>query len=152
MCPYFTLIFLVSTFYWSYAVSTAVNIINRLPTPILNNSTPWEVLFKSKLDPTHLRSFGCIYFPLLRPYNTHKLLPHTSTCIFLGYPAQSKGYIFQDSITLMKSEFLSPYPLPTGPSHDTSLHSTLAHTSIPLMLTQTPTFVSCPSPDSHLAQ
>ena len=85
--------------YWSYVVSTVVHIINRLLTPSLNNSTPWEVLFKSKLDLTHLRSSGYIYFPLLRPYNAYKLLPHTSPCIFLGYPAHLKGYICQDSLT-----------------------------------------------------
>ena len=85
--------------YWSYVVSIAVHIINRLPTPILNNSTPWEVLFKSKPDLTHLRSSGYICFPLLRPYNAHKLLPHTSPCIFLGYLAHLKGYICQGSLT-----------------------------------------------------
>lgn len=55
--------------------------------------SPWEVLYKSKPDITHLRTFGCACFPLLRPYNTHKLQPHTKPCIFLGYPAYSKGYI-----------------------------------------------------------
>ena len=52
----------------------------------------------------------------------------------------------------MKNEFLSPHPLPTGPSQDPNLHSPSAHTPIPLILTQSPTFVSCPSSDSHLAQ
>jgi len=41
----------------------------------------------------HLRIFGCACFPLLKPYNTHKVQPKTSTCIFLGYAGQYKGYI-----------------------------------------------------------
>ncbi|CAL2258842.1 unnamed protein product [Prunus armeniaca] len=44
-------------------------------------------------DITHLRVFGCACFPLLKPYNTDKLQPKTSTCVFLGYAGQYKGYI-----------------------------------------------------------
>ena len=123
--------------YWSYAVSTAVHIINRLPTPILQNSTPWEVLFKYKPEITHLRSFGCVCFPLLRSYNTHKLLPHTTPCIFLGYPTHTKGYICQDPITSQiyisrhvhfnEEEFISPPSLPTGTSVDPSPTPTPTH-------------------------
>ena len=85
--------------YWSYAVSTAVHFINRLPTPNLHNQSPQKVLFLSKPYITHLRTFGYVCFPLLRPYNTHKLQPHTTPCIFLGYPALTKGYICKDPIT-----------------------------------------------------
>lgn len=103
--------------YCSYAVSTATHIINRLPTPLLHNKSPWEVLFHSKPDLLHLRTFGCTCFPLLRPYNKHKLQPYTKPCIFLGYPTHSKGYICLDPCTLRiyismhvlfnESEFLS---------------------------------------------
>ena len=79
--------------YWSYAVSTTTHIINRLPTPVLHNKFPWELLFHSKPDLYHLRTFGYTCFPLLRPNNIHKLQPHTKPCIFLGYPAYFKGYI-----------------------------------------------------------
>ena len=139
--------------YWSYAVSTVVHIINRLPTPNLKNSTPWEVLFNSKHDLTHLRTFGCICFPLLRPYNAHKLLPRTTSCIFLGYPAHTKGYICQDPLTSQvyisrhvrfnESEFLYPQPLSTVPFVDPSLNPTQPpHISIPLVTTQCPLFTS----------
>ena len=36
---------------------------------------------------------------LLRPYNSHKLQPHTKPCLFLGYPTHSKGYICLDLTT-----------------------------------------------------
>ena len=48
--------------YWSYAVSTATYIINKLPTPLLHTKSTWEVLFHSKLDLLHLRTFGCTCF------------------------------------------------------------------------------------------
>ena len=85
--------------YWSYAISTVVHIINRLPTPTLNNQTPWELLFLTKPDTSHLKTFGCVCFPLLKPYNSNKLQPHITSCIFLGYPPYTKGYICLNPIT-----------------------------------------------------
>uniref|UniRef100_A0A2N9FIB4 Uncharacterized protein n=1 Tax=Fagus sylvatica TaxID=28930 RepID=A0A2N9FIB4_FAGSY len=67
--------------------------LNRLPTPKLSNKSPWEKLFHKPPDLTHLRTFGSLCFPYLRPYNHHKLQPRTTPCIFLGYPAHTKGYI-----------------------------------------------------------
>uniref|UniRef100_A0A2N9E3A6 Integrase catalytic domain-containing protein n=1 Tax=Fagus sylvatica TaxID=28930 RepID=A0A2N9E3A6_FAGSY len=86
--------------YWSYAVSTAAHLINRLPTPILHNKTPYDMLFHTAPDLTYLKSFGCQCFPLLTPYRAHKLHPKTTPCVFLGYPTNSKGYLCLDPVTL----------------------------------------------------
>ena len=112
------------TSYWSYAISTAIHIVNRLPTPNPQNLTHWELFFHSTPDITHLRTFGCTCFPLLKPYNNHKLQPHTTSYIFLGYPTYSKGYICLDPITsriyisrhvlFNEIEFLSPLSLSFG--------------------------------------
>ena len=120
--------------YWSYAVTTATHIINRLPTPWLHHKSPWELLFNSLPDLAHLGTYGCTCFPLLRSYNIHKLQPHTKPCIFLGYPAYFKGYIclepflfvytYQDtSYSMKKKKNLSPEspPLFNGPSASSSL-------------------------------
>ena len=56
-------------------------------------------MFLTKPNISHLKTFGCIYFSLLRPYNSHKLQPHTTSCIFLGYLAYTKGYICLNPIT-----------------------------------------------------
>jgi hypothetical protein len=85
--------------YWSYALATANHLINKLPTPLLNMSSPWEQLHNVKSDLSYLKTFGCKCFPLLSPYNTHKLQPKTTPCIFLGYPPTTKGYLCQDPIT-----------------------------------------------------
>ena len=76
--------------YWAYAISTVVHLINRLATPLLHNLSPWELLFQAKLDLLLLKVFRCTCFPLLKPYNTQKFQPHTSPCVFLGYPLYSK--------------------------------------------------------------
>ena len=85
--------------YWSYAVSTATHLINRLPTPNLHHHTPYETLFHTPPDLTHLKSFSCQCFPLLTPYRAHKLHPKTILCVFLGYSTNSKGYLCLDPVT-----------------------------------------------------
>jgi hypothetical protein len=54
--------------YWDDAFSTACYLINRMPTPVLKNRSPFELLFKCKPDYTFLRTFGCACWPNLRPY------------------------------------------------------------------------------------
>ncbi|KAE8667725.1 hypothetical protein F3Y22_tig00112383pilonHSYRG00494 [Hibiscus syriacus] len=83
--------------FWSYAVCTAVHLINRLPTSILQDRSPYEMLYTKKPDYNYLRVFGCCCFPHLRPYNNHKLSYRSSQCVFLGYSTQHKGYQSMDS-------------------------------------------------------
>ena len=86
--------------YWFYAVLTAAHLINKLPTLNLSNKSPWESLFHTKPTLTHLRAFGSQCFPLLTPYNKHKLQHKSVPCIFLGYPFNSKGYTCLDPSSL----------------------------------------------------
>jgi hypothetical protein len=51
----------------------ATYLINRLPTKILDFSSPLEWLFQEKPHYSGLRTFGCACWPNLRPFNTHKL-------------------------------------------------------------------------------
>jgi hypothetical protein len=59
--------------YWDEAFLAATYLINRLPTKVLQFSTPLELLFKEKPNYDGLRTFGCACWPNLRPFNTHKL-------------------------------------------------------------------------------
>ena len=76
---------------------TSVFIMNQLPTPILNNTSPYEKLFIKWPDYTLLRIFGCKCFPLLRPYTSHKLEFISKVCIFLRY--SHVGYRCLDLVT-----------------------------------------------------
>jgi transposase InsO family protein len=59
--------------FWDEAMLAAVYLVNRLPTKVLNNSTPLERLHNKKSDYTALLIFGCACWPHLRPYNNQKL-------------------------------------------------------------------------------
>lgn len=78
--------------YWDEAFLAATYLINRLPTKVLNFSSPLETLFQEKPNYTGLRTFGCSCWPNLRPFNTHKLQFRSKQCVFLGYSNLHKGF------------------------------------------------------------
>jgi hypothetical protein len=85
--------------FWVDAFLTAIFLINRLPTPILNHESPYSKLFQRSPDYSQLRSFGCVCYPLLRPYSSHKLAFRSKICLFLGYSSHHKGYRCYDPVS-----------------------------------------------------
>jgi hypothetical protein len=75
----------LSNKYWVDAFLTAMYIINRLPTPTLQNASPYSKVNNREPNYKKLRIFGCLCYPLLRPYGLHKLEFRSKPCIFLGY-------------------------------------------------------------------
>lgn len=78
--------------FWDHAFLTATYLINRLPSPSLNNKSPFFLLKFQFPDYKFLKCFGCACFPFLRPYNSQKVDFHSKECIFLGYSPSHKGY------------------------------------------------------------
>jgi transposase InsO family protein len=78
--------------YWPLAFHTATYLINRQPTPLLQNKSPFEALFGQKPNYLKLKTFGCICYPFTRPYNTHKLQPKSIPCVFIGYSLAQNAY------------------------------------------------------------
>ncbi|KAL6331789.1 hypothetical protein AAG906_020131 [Vitis piasezkii] len=64
--------------FWVDAFLTSIFIINRLPTKVLNFSSPFECLFHLPPDFSYFRSFGCQCF--------------STPCIFIGYCSNQKGF------------------------------------------------------------
>jgi transposase InsO family protein len=85
--------------YWTYAFSTAIFLIHRLPSLSRGSISPWETLFGKSPNFSLFKSFGCACFPLLRPYSKHKFSLRSKECIFLGYASNSKGYLCLDPLT-----------------------------------------------------
>jgi len=78
--------------FWDYAFTTAVYLINKLPTTSLKFAIPFVTLFNKNPDYHFLKTFGCAYFLLLRPYQTQKLNFRSQECLFLRYSSSHKGY------------------------------------------------------------
>jgi histone deacetylase 1/2 len=78
--------------FWDEAFLTAVFIINRLPSRVIDHDTPLHRLFGQEPEYASLRTFGCAVWPNLRPYNTRKLEFRSKKCVFLGYSNLHKGF------------------------------------------------------------
>ncbi|KAJ3686759.1 hypothetical protein LUZ61_015923 [Rhynchospora tenuis] len=77
--------------YWDEIFSSAVYLINRLPSSA-NSQIPYTTLFNQSPDYSFLRVIGCLCFPHTRHYNSHKLQLRSLPCVFLGYATSQKGY------------------------------------------------------------
>ena len=52
----------LSIYFWGECVLAAAHLINRTPTPLLQNKTPFEILFNKPSMFGAIRTFGCLYF------------------------------------------------------------------------------------------
>jgi len=131
--------------FWGECVLTAVYLINRIPTPLLSNKSPVEVLYNCPPSLAYLRVFGCdCYATNVHP--KQKFNHRASICVFMLYPHGQKGYklfdlqakkisisrdvYFQENVFPFHSKYFqfpqnsSPYfPLPHNISYDTPIQS-----------------------------
>ena len=68
--------------YWSYSVIHVAHIINILPTPVLNYSSPHEMLFKTDADFNGLKVFRSLYYASTLSTNKRKFDLRASKCVF----------------------------------------------------------------------
>ncbi|CAL8991399.1 unnamed protein product [Prunus brigantina] len=84
--------------FWGECVLTAVFLMNRLPTPLLSNKSPYERLYNRLPTLAHLKVFGCLcYATVVQPLQ--KFDSRARRCIFVGYPTGQKGYKLYDLAT-----------------------------------------------------
>jgi len=70
--------------FWCFVVQHVVFLINCIPTPLLNNVTPYEKLHKKLCDISSIRVFGYLC------YSSTIIVPG----VFLGFKSNTKGFLF----------------------------------------------------------
>ncbi|KAK0580852.1 hypothetical protein LWI29_007090 [Acer saccharum] len=77
--------------FWGYALQTAIYILNDVPSKSIPK-TPHELWTGRRPSLQHLRIFGCPAHVLKG--KTEKMESRSETCIFVGYPKETRGYYF----------------------------------------------------------
>ncbi|KAF0688450.1 hypothetical protein As57867_019868, partial [Aphanomyces stellatus] len=82
--------------FWGEAAMTAIYVKNRLPSPKIENKTPYEIVYKSKPSVKHMRVFGCRTYVLTPKEKRLKWDPKARAGVFMGYEEVSKAYRVYD--------------------------------------------------------
>lgn len=71
---------------------TAVYLINRTPSSVLENETPYERLYKKKPASEHLKVFGNLCYAHNQFRGGDKFEERSKRCVFMGYPYGEKAW------------------------------------------------------------
>lgn len=76
--------------FWHHALEMATYLLNILPSKKLKNHSPTQILYRKTPVYSHLRVFGCLYYPIFPSTTINKLQPRSTPCVFLGYPSNHR--------------------------------------------------------------
>ncbi|KAI0488890.1 hypothetical protein KFK09_028729 [Dendrobium nobile] len=130
--------------FWADAVSTAIHLINRLPNKSNSHTSPYQLLYHKQPSYDHLRVFGCLCYPWLKPYADNKLAPRSQDCIFIGYSPHHKGYkcfnLQTNKIHISRHVVFVESTFPYNTNSTTTTTTAVQETS-PLLLVPTSTVI-----------
>ncbi|RDY05985.1 Copia protein, partial [Mucuna pruriens] len=86
--------------FWTFAIKHVVHLISKLPTSLLDNKSPHELLFGNVPNLSHLKIFGCLVYASTITVGQGKFYPHAIKCIFLGYKLGTKGFLLKPQTTV----------------------------------------------------
>ena len=69
--------------FWGHCILSAAYIINRLPTPVLQGKSPYEMFHKKQPSLQHLRVLGCLCFTK-NMYIQDKFQPRSVAAVHMG--------------------------------------------------------------------
>ena len=134
--------------FWDDAFQRACYLINRLPQTLLKNISPFEKLFHTTPEYTFLKTSGCACWPNLRTYNSHKLQPRSTQCVFLSYSISHKGYkcfhIPTGRTYISRDVIFLEAQFPFHQAQNSVSHSTNSILGPPIGLLQSQTFAQGP--------
>ncbi|XP_019228108.1 PREDICTED: uncharacterized protein LOC109209314 [Nicotiana attenuata] len=81
--------------FWGECVSTAVYLLNRLPTTVLQGKSPFDKLFQMSPSLQHLRVFESLCYAT-KVRKGDKFCPKAIPAMHMGYSSSQKGYILYD--------------------------------------------------------
>ncbi|KAK6780427.1 hypothetical protein RDI58_022611 [Solanum bulbocastanum] len=113
--------------FWHHALQMATYLLNVLPSKLLHNKSPIEVLYQRFPSYDHLRVFGCLCFPLIPSTTINKLQPRSTPCVFLGYPTNHRGYKCYDmssrKIIICRHVLFNEHTFPFASVHNPTSHT-----------------------------
>jgi len=71
--------------FWSYVVTHAIFLINRIPTPLFRGLSPFEKLHNKAPDYHILKPFGCLCYVSTLTHQRHKFDARVHASVFLGF-------------------------------------------------------------------
>ena len=78
-------------YFWGYALSTTMHLLNLVPSKSVSK-TPMELWSGCKPSMRYLHIWGCPAHVLKGKPN--KLEPKSEICLLMGYPKETRGYLF----------------------------------------------------------
>ncbi|XP_070050893.1 uncharacterized protein [Nicotiana tomentosiformis] len=77
--------------FWGECVNTAVYLLNRLPSRVINFKSPFEMIYLHAPSLSHLRVFGCLCYAVVPKY-MDKFASKAMPSVLLGYSSTQNGY------------------------------------------------------------
>ncbi|CAL2254016.1 unnamed protein product [Prunus armeniaca] len=140
--------------FWFHAMAHSAYLINRMPSKVLANQSPYFRLMQKLPDIRYLRVFGTAVYPCLRETNSHKLQPRIASCVFMGYLMGYKGVLCYNCTThrfvisrhVIHDELVYPF------KHPSTLHSNIMSSLSPSLSINLPStrVILSENLDSHV--
>lgn len=78
--------------YWGECILTTTYLINRFPSPLFHNKSPFELFYGSSPHFSHLQTFGCLCFTVMPKSYRDKFQSRIIPSVFISYSSGKKIY------------------------------------------------------------